>query len=403
MLNDKVKIQLNLTVRLLFVTVIGLMAFGILMVYSASMSANPDEKYIAFSRHILFVPLAIGALLMATWFPYHKLNWSYLVVALLAVTVVLLVGVLFFGTTVNGAKRWFHIPLGFMELSFQPSELAKLTVILFFAWFLSRARGGEFSWRDTALRKFLPLTLLLGLVCGLIAIQDLGTAVLIATVGACLMLAGGVPWWQMASLLPPAAGALYVMITQHPYRIGRLVTYLDPWKDPQGAGYHIIQSLIAIGSGGWFGLGLGYGIQKLAYLPEDTTDFIFSIICEEMGIVGGILVILMFLCLALLGLRIVSKSPNRFAYLLSLGIVLWTTIQAIINIGVATAALPTKGIALPLVSSGGTGLVLTAAALGLLMSVGVRSPELSPESVSVSTPNAGPLPVSTSVPLESAV
>jgi cell division protein FtsW len=379
------RFQLNLTARLLFVNIIALMAVGILMVYSASVSVLPDERLAAFSRHLMFVPVAVFALLFGMWLPYEKLNRSWAAIALLAATVLLLVAVLKFGSEVNHARRWFRFPLGPLELSFQPSELAKLAVIIFFAWFLSRAEPAGRDWREGVLKKFLPLALILGAVCGLIALQDLGTAVLVGAIGAGLMLSGGVPWWQLGALVPPVAGSLYVLIVKYPYRMNRLMIYTNPWQDPRGLGFHIIQSLYAIGSGGPFGLGLGYGVQKLGYLPEGTTDFIFSIICEEMGVAGGILVILLFLGLALLGLRVMSRAPNKFAYLLALGVVLWTTIQAIINIGVATGALPTKGIALPLISSGGSGLVLTAAALGLLLSVGCRSPELAGQPESATT------------------
>jgi cell division protein FtsW len=385
LLKPEPRFQLNLTARLLFVNVIALMAVGILMVYSASVSVLPDERLAAFSRHLMFVPVAVLALLFGMWLPYDKLNRWWLAITLLAVTVVLLVAVLKFGSEVNHARRWFRFPLGPLELSFQPSELAKLAVIVFFAWFLSRPEPTGRDWREGVLRKFLPLALILGAVCGLIALQDLGTAVLVGVIGAGLMLAGGVPWWQLGALVPPVAGALYVLIVKYPYRMNRLMIYADPWQDPRGLGFHIIQSLYAIGSGGAFGLGLGYGVQKLGYLPEDTTDFIFSVICEEMGAAGGILVILLFLGLTLLGLRIMSRAANKFAYLLALGIVLWTTIQALINIGVATGALPTKGIALPLISSGGSGLVLTAAALGLLLSVGCRSPELASQAAAQPT------------------
>ncbi len=376
LLKPDARFQLNLTARLLFVNIIALMAVGILMVYSASVSALPDERLGAFNRLLMFGPVAVVALLLGMWLPYDKLNRWWAAIALLAVTVLLLVAVLKFGSEVNHARRWFRFPLGPIELSFQPSELAKLAVIIFFAWFLSRPEPAGRNWREGLLKKFLPLALILGAVCGLIALQDLGTAVLVGAIGAGLMMAGGVPWWQLGALVPPVAGALYVLIVKYPYRMNRLMIYTNPWQDPRGLGFHIIQSLYAIGSGGPFGLGLGYGVQKLGYLPENTTDFIFSVICEEMGVAGGILVILLFLGLALLGLRIMSRAPNKFAYLLALGVVLWTTIQAIINIGVATGALPTKGIALPLISSGGSGLVLTAAALGLLLSVGCRSPEL---------------------------
>ena len=368
--SDDAKFQFNPTVKLLVVNVVALMAIGLLMVYSASLSVNPEERYTQFGKQMVFIPAAIVAMIVAMRLPYLWLNRTWVAVALLVLSLAAMVGVLVFGAIKGGAARWYQFSLGPVELSIQPSEGAKLGLILFFAWFLSREQANLRHYGKT----FAVLAAVLGLLCALIAYQDLGTATLVGLVGVCLMLAGGVNWWHPLTLLPPVVAAGWVLIVYYPYRLERLVTWLNPWKDPQGAGYQIIQSLIAIGTGGWFGLGLGNGVQKLLYLPEDTTDFIFSIICEEMGLVGGTLVILLFLSLALLGLRVARHAPNRFGYLLSLGIVLWIGFQAAINIGVATGALPTKGIALPLVSYGGTGLLLTGTALGLLMSVAARSP-----------------------------
>jgi len=385
--------RLNPTARLLFVNIVALMAIGLLMVYSASLSVNPDERYTLFSRQLVFVPLAIGAMLVAMRLPYRFLRRPYVAVGLFAFSVLLLVVVL-----LVFKSRWFRFQVGPVDLSLQPSEIAKLSLIVFFAWFLSRDGVQVQSFR----RTFLPLSLILGAVCALIACKDLGTAVLVGVVGVGLMIAGGVRKLHLPALLPPVAVGLLVLIGRYPYRIQRLLTYLDPWKDAQGAGYQVTQSLIAIGSGSWAGLGIGSGMQKYFYLPEDTTDFIFSIICEEMGVAGGTLIIMLFLALTLLGLRVVWHTTNRFAYLLSLGVVLWIGLQSLINIGVATAALPTKGIALPLVSYGGTGLVLTATALGLVLSVAGRSPDLDPQTADRA--DAAPLaPVGSSPYLRSSV
>jgi cell division protein FtsW len=372
------KFQFNTTVKLLVINVAALMAIGLLMVYSASLSINPDEHFTLFTKQIIFVPAALVAMMAAMWFPYHRLNRRWVAVGLLVVSLAAVVGVLFLGHSSGGARRWYQGPF---DLKIQPSEVAKLTAIVFFAWFLSRDKAPLRHY----LKTFLCLVGVLGAVCALIAYQDLGTASLVALVCLCVMLAGGVPWWHPLTFAPAVAAAGYVFVTQYAYRLQRLTTYLDPWSDPRGAGYQITQSLMAIGSGGWFGLGLGNGVQKLQYLPEDTTDFIFSVICEEMGFVGGALVILLFLTLTLLGLRVARHAPNRFGYLLSLGIILWIGFQAAINIGVATGALPTKGIALPLVSYGGSGLLLTGTALGLLMSVAARSPALSAVAATAST------------------
>jgi cell division protein FtsW len=366
------RFQFNPTARLVLINVVALMGIGLLMVYSASLSVNPDERFTQFNKQLVFVPAAVVAMLVAMRVSYRWLNRTPVAVALLAVSVGLLAAVLVLG---RSDGRWFRLSFGPVDLSVQPSEIAKLCLIVFFAWFLSRPHV-QVRWFRTT---FLPLVAVLGLVCGLIALRDLGTAVLIGVVGSGLMLSGGVPWWHMMTLVPPVAGAAFALVIFFPYRLQRLTTYMDPWQDRQGAGYQITQSLIAIGSGGWLGLGLGNGMQKYFYLPEDTTDFIFSIICEELGLAGGALVILLFLSLALLGLHVVRGAADRFGSLLALGVVIWIGSQAAINIGVATAALPTKGIALPLVSYGGTGLMLTATALGLLMSVAARSPALAGE------------------------
>ena len=390
--------EFNPTVRLLFVNVAVLMAIGLLMVYSASLSANPEERYTQFTKQLVFVPLALGAMLVMMRFPFERLGGRRAAVGLLVLGVTLLGAVLFLGPIIGGSRRWFRFSIGPLDLSVQPSEIAKLCMVIFFAWLLSRVGDDRRRLR----RAFGVLAVVLLLVCGLIGYQDLGTAALLAAVGFGLMAAGGIPWRYLLGLVAPAVGGLVALVVFFPYRLKRITIYLNPWKDPQGAGYQIIQSLIAIGSGGWAGLGMGSGMQKYFYLPEDTTDFIFSIICEEMGVAGGTLIIVLFLTMTLLGLRVVLHTTNRFAYLMSLGIVLWIGLQSLINIGVATAALPTKGIALPLVSYGGTGLVLTATALGLMMSVAGRSPGLDPQTADLAGTGSS-APVDSSPYLRSSV
>ena len=364
--------QFNPTARMLLINVLALMGIGILMVYSTSLSVDPDERYVAFSKHLVFAPLGILGLLVAMHLPYQKLNRAWLAFAGIVISLGLLELVRHVSEQVNGAHRWFRFTAGPLELSFQPSELAKISLIVFFAWMLSRPRSQERPF----VGLFLPLTAVLGLTCIFIAREDLGTAVLIGAVGLGLMVAGGVKIRYMALLIPPAAAGVCYKILSSNFRMQRMTAYLDPFSDARDTGYHIVQSLIAIGSGGWSGLGLGEGMQKNNYLPEDSTDFIFSIICEEMGAVGGIMVIVMFMTLALLGLRAASRSGDRFGSMLAMGITLWVSIQAMINIGVATAVLPSKGISLPLISYGGTGMILTASALGLLIAVAARAPAL---------------------------
>ena len=265
------------------------------------------------------------------------------------------------GKEVNGARRWLAIG----SFTFQPSELVKWIMVIAVAYWCARKRG--------IMHKFfaglLPPLLLVGLGCGIIVIEDLGTAALIGVVAVCILYAGGARVWQLLLLIPPALAGLVFAIMQSTYRMNRLTAFLDPWADPQGNGYHPIQSMLAIAQGGLTGSGLGGGIQKFGYLPEDQTDFIFAIICEELGIVGASLVIILFLVLLFVGLGIVKDCRDTFGRLVALGFLLTVSIQALINIAVVTVVVPTKGIALPLVSKGGTGWILTALAIGLVASL----------------------------------
>jgi len=214
---------------------------------------------------------------------------------------------------------------------------------------------------------FVPLLAVLGLVCALIITEDLGTAVLIGLVGMVVLFAAGVRWWHIAILLPiPLSGIVAAILTSS-YRIERVRAFLNPYADPQGEGYHMIQSMAAIANGHLTGRGLGHGVYKFGYLPEDTTDFLFSIVCEELGIAGAALVIFLYVALLISGIQIVKRLPARGTKLIALGIVLTIGFQAGINLLVVTGMAPTKGIALPLLSAGGTGWILTAFSLGLLI------------------------------------
>ncbi len=278
------------------------------------------------------------------------------------VTIGLLVAVLAtpFGKEINGARRWFALgPIGF-----QPSELAKLSLVLFVAAYaVHRAdKIHSFLW------GFLPVMAIFGITAALVVKEDFGTTVLIAAVVLLMTLMAGVRLWQLALLIPPIGLVIYKMLNT-PWRRERLLAYRNPWAESQGAGYHLIQSLLSISSGGWFGLGLGNGIQKMGYLPEDNTDFIFAVICEELGFVGAAMVVLLFAAFVVVGWRVMSRSQNLFGKLVAFGITAIVGLQAAINVAVVTASMPTKGIALPLISSGGTGWIMNAAAIGVLMSI----------------------------------
>jgi cell division protein FtsW len=262
------------------------------------------------------------------------------------------------GVEVNGARRW----LGLGPVRVQPSEFAKWGVVLFLAWRLSRP--GPFT-----LQSFLTTCGVVGGVCLLVVIEDFGTAALIGLTAGFLMLVGPVRLrWLLAATIPAGAAA-FGFVYSEPYRWRRIVAFLDPWAAPETDGYHVIQSLYSFAGGGWTGRGLGNGVQKLGYLPEDATDFIFAVVCEELGIFGAGLVVLAYLTLLAAGLGVAAKATHGFGRLLAFGVVATLGLQAATNIAVATASVPTKGIPLPLVSAGGTGLVCTAVMLGLVVAV----------------------------------
>jgi cell division protein FtsW len=265
---------------------------------------------------------------------------------------------------VNNSRRWIAVP-GFASLTIQPSEFAK--------WGLLVVLAAYGAWRGDVMRRFwrglLPALLALAVVSGLIAHQDLGTGVLVVCAGSVVLLAAGARVWQFAMFIPAGIAGVIALIAANPYRLQRIETFFDPYIQPQKAGYHMIQSMLAVSGGEGTGRGLGFGLQKYGYLPEDTTDFLFAIICEELGMIGAAAVIGLYIALIWAGLSIVRRQGSPLLKLLGVGILTTIGLQALINLAVVTGLGPTKGIALPLVSSGGTGWILTAASLGLLIAM----------------------------------
>ncbi len=357
-----------------------LLALGVVMVFSATASlvAPPvTEKPLSDPsvRQALFTGIALVTLLLVRLCPYQwwrirKGTLFQPAIYLLILSVAALVAVLLFGEIRNGARRWLSIGPASLGLGFQPSEVAKLAIVIFIAAFCGRlgSRIRRF-WSG-----FLPIVLILGIVAGLVGIEDFGTAALLIAVGACLLLCAGVKLWHFCLAgLPAVAGLVYLVIAR-PYRVERLTAFLDPYADPLGKSYHQIQSLITIASGGWWGHGLGCGIQKYGYLPESRNDFIFAVICEELGIVGGIAVIGLFAIFIWQGKRASGKASSEFGRLLALGATLMIGFQAAMNIAVVTVAAPTKGIGLPFVSAGGSGVLLLSVLVGLLANVARQEP-----------------------------
>ncbi len=358
-----------------------LMGLGVVMVFSAS--ASLDGSTIAWPpwrdstiRQLIFVVAGFVAALTASITPYRWLRirgredgrrWFQPSLLLLLATLGLLTLVLVPGIGIvrNGARRWLSAGPAGLGLTFQPSEVAKLTAVVFLAAWYGRkgVDAGKFF------RGLLPAVLVTGLCTGLVGIEDFGTAVLILTVAGLMMLAAGSRLWHLLLLAMPAAGAMAYLLISKPYRLERLTGFRHIWDDPGGKGYQAVQSLCSIGTGGWWGAGLGAGLQKYGYLPEARTDFIYSIICEELGIVGGLVVIGLFMLLVWQGRKASIAAPDLFGRLLALGIVLTLGLQAAMNIAVVTVSVPTKGIALPLVSAGGSGVVFLGLSVGLLASV----------------------------------
>jgi cell division protein FtsW len=282
--------------------------------------------------------------------------WTALAVVGLALVVVL------FGREVKGATRW----LGVAGLGVQPSELAKLVVIVFSAALLER-RMDRINEPSYAL---LPIGLVVGAIVGLILIQpDLGTAVAVLTIAAVMVFASGISYRYVVGLALAALPTFYFIVMRSEYRRRRVFAFLDPEADPLGAGYQILQSKMAVGTGGVFGRGLMDGVQKLFYLPEPHNDFIYSVIAEELGLIGATVIVLCFCVIAWRGLRASLRAPDRFGAFLALGLTTMVAFQAFFNISVVLGLLPTKGIPLPLVSYGGSSLLINLVGMGMLLNV----------------------------------
>ena len=364
-----------------------LMAFGTVFVFSASanLSQEPDlRRFYDFPhlRQILFFPLACALIYTVSLFNYRRFSltagWlksptTYLLI--LSIALLILVLLPQFGTEINRARRWLRIPAGSIMISFQPSELAKWALLFFFAAFCDKFSDSiKLYWKG-----FLPLCLVAALVVGLIITEDFGTAAFISLLCFLMLIIGGVKWSHALTPLPFAIIAFLAALIHSPSRIQRIAAFLNPQKWADSAAYQANQSLVALGSGGLTGKGLGKGICKYGHLPEDTTDFIFAIIGEELGLVGTVAVIALFVLFVWLGILVVIRCQDRFGQLLASGIVLTIAIQAAINIGVVTVVLPTKGIPLPFVSAGGTSMLLSAAAVGVLINIAKQSSHPAPQ------------------------
>ncbi len=353
------------TALLLVATVAVLNVVGVVMVLSASSVAsltNYGSPWYFFFRQIMWTLLGLGAFVFAVRFDYR--NWRKLVRPLLIASVVLLVVVLIpgIGVYVSGSRRW----LGAGMFRFQPSEIAKLALLLYAADLVSR-RGGELhDWR----RVVRPVLLVLGLCTALVMREpDLGSAMVLAIVVLAVLVAGGAKKRHLAVVFGLGISAVTFLALAEPYRRTRMLTFLDPFADASNSGYQISQSLIALGSGGFTGVGLGAGRAKWNFLPNAHTDFIFAIIGEELGLIGCFLVMGLFIAFAIFGARAALRAPDRFGALIAAGATVWVVAQAVINIGAVVGLLPVTGIPLPFVSFGGSALITTMLATGILVNI----------------------------------
>lgn len=342
-----------------------LLAIGIIMVYSASaVNAFYDfgDAFYYIKRQLIFACLGVVAMFMTMnmdymfWKKYAKVG---LIIGFVALVIVLIPGV---GVVRGGARSW----LGISSFGIQPSELMKLVMILFLAKMLADRQSKITSFT----KGLMPPLLLVGAAFGLIMLQpDLGTGAVLVGASMVVIFSAGARISHLAGLAMIGVAGLVGLIIAAPYRLQRITAFLDPWADPLGAGYQSIQSLYAIGPGGLAGLGLGMSRQKYSYLPEPQTDFIFSIIAEELGFIGGATIILLFALLMWRGMRIAITAPDSFGSLLAAGIVGIFAVQVFINIGVVIGLMPVTGITLPLISAGGSSLTLLLTAIGILLNI----------------------------------
>ncbi|MGN6593497.1 MAG: putative lipid II flippase FtsW [Terriglobales bacterium] len=349
--------------RVLFYTTLALVTFGLIMVFSASalMAAERYQSPYGFvARQAVGVLLGMGALLWLMRFDYRKLRDPIVVLVLLSVTTCLL-GLVFFLDRSHNTHRWIRLGL----LSLQPSELAKPTLILFLASYLESRLREINEWVT-----LVPVLFVLGTMCVLVVVEpDLGTTVALVLIATAMLFAAGLRWRWFGYGALASLPVLYLLVFHVAYRRERILAFLHPWQHARDVAFQTVQSLIALGSGGWTGVGLMNSRQKLFFLPEAHTDFIFAVVGEEFGWIGCTLVVLGFLVFLWRGLRIARRAPDSFARLLAIGVTAMIVIQALINFSVVTSLVPNKGIPLPFISYGGSSLVFSLAAVGVLLSV----------------------------------
>ena len=349
----------------LFGAAVALLSVGVVMVYSASAVVAADrfhDPYFFLKKQLFWALLGAGVLLAALRCDYRWLEKAVVPALIVAGVCLVLVLVPPIGQAINGTRRW--IRLG--PVSFQPVELAKLALVVYLAAFLARKRGALEEFRTGTL----PPLLVGGVLAGLVLLQpDLGNCMTLIVLTFALLYLAGSPIKHLAWVAAPALPLIVVAIWMAPYRMRRITAFVDPWADPRGGGFQIIQSWLALGNGGVLGQGIGASRQKLFYLPESHTDFIFAILGEELGFVGAVAIVALFAVLVWRGLRVGLRAPDAFGTYLALGITVLIATQTLLNLGVVTGLLPTKGLPLPFISFGGSALLMTMLATGMLLNI----------------------------------
>lgn len=350
--------------RGLIMTVLALLGFGLIMVFSASTVVSAEvygSQTSIFTRQFIFVVIGLVGLMVSMKIDYHFYERSTVIYSLLLLSLALLLYLLVAPES-GGVQRWIRIG----PANFQPSELAKLAVILFTSFYLVTRKEDFHSFK----RGLLPYLVVVGAIVLLVLLEpDLGTAASIALTAIVLLFLGGLRYRYLLGLFLAAIPALYFLVVRVPYRLDRWLAFLYPERDPYGIGYQIRQSLISVGSGGWSGLGYAEGKQKLSFLPEPHTDFIFAVVGEELGLLGCFTVVVLFGLFFWRAARISVRAESPFGTYLGLGIACMIILQAFVNMSVVVSLLPTKGLPLPFVSVGGSSMIMTMIAVGILLNI----------------------------------
>jgi cell division protein FtsW len=350
--------------KLLFTATLLLVCASVVMVYSAS-AVVAMERYhqpnLFLFKQATWVLVGLLLMPIVMRIDYRQYRQPKVLWTALGLVVLALVAVLF-APRINGARRWF----GVAGVGVQPSELAKIVVIVFVAAILER----RMDRIDDVRYSLLPIAVVVGLVVALVLLQpDMGTALSIVLIAATMVFAAGINYRYLAGLALVMLPAAYIIVMSAAYRRRRIEVFLNPWEDPLGDGFQVIQSLIAVGTGGVLGRGLMAGVQKLFYLPYPETDFIYAVIGEELGLIGATVILLCFCVITWRGLRAATRAPDRFGAFLALGLTAMVAIQAFFNMSVVLGLLPTKGIPLPFVSFGGSSLLISMVGMGILLNV----------------------------------